>query len=68
MRGQLGVGQNLAAFYPEARWQRCVVHFYREVWTLFPVGTVTEVAAMLEAVRAQESCRAARDDRSPAVP
>jgi putative transposase len=24
----LGLVENLAEFYPEARWQRCVVHFY----------------------------------------
>jgi len=29
----LGLIENLAEFYPEARWQRCVVHFYRNVWT-----------------------------------
>src|ERR1700733_3333343 len=29
----LGLVENLAEFYPEALWQRCVVHFYRNVWT-----------------------------------
>ena len=29
----LGLVENLAEFYPEAKWQRCVVHFYRNVWT-----------------------------------
>jgi putative transposase len=27
----LGLAENLAEFYPEASWQRCVVHFYRNV-------------------------------------
>ena len=30
--------ENLAEFYPEAKWQRCVVHFYRNVWTAVSVG------------------------------
>jgi putative transposase len=27
----LGLVENLAEFYPEAPWQRCVVHFYRNM-------------------------------------
>jgi len=50
----LGVVENLAEFYPEASWQRCVVHFYRNVWTLVPKGKVREAAAMLKAIHAQE--------------
>jgi putative transposase len=26
----LGLVENFAEFYPEAKWQRCVVHFYRK--------------------------------------
>jgi hypothetical protein len=29
----LGLVDNLAEFYPEAKWPRCIVHFYRNVWT-----------------------------------
>lgn len=28
----LGVVESLADFYPEAKWQRCSVHFYRNLW------------------------------------
>jgi putative transposase len=45
----LGLVENLAEFYPEAKWQRCVVHFYRNVWTAVPTGKVKEVAGMLKA-------------------
>ena len=55
----LGLVENLAEFYPEASWQRCVVHFYRNVWTAVPTGKVKEVAAMLKAVHAQEDAQAA---------
>ena len=57
----LGLVENLAEFYPEARWQRCVVHFYRNVWTKIPSSKVKEVAAMLKAIHAQEDRAAARE-------
>ena len=59
----LGLVENLAEFYPEASWQRCVVHFYSNVWTAVPTGKVKEVAAMLKAVHAQEDAQAAREKR-----
>ena len=50
----LGLIESLGEFYPEARWQRCVVHFYRNVFTMVPKGKVKEVVAMLKAIHAQE--------------
>jgi putative transposase len=50
----LGLVETLGEFYPEARWQRCVVHFYRNVFSVVPKGKVKEVAAMLKAIHAQE--------------
>jgi putative transposase len=50
----LGLVEALGEFYPEASWQRCVVHFYRNVFTVVPKGKVKEVAAMLKAIHAQE--------------
>jgi putative transposase len=63
----LGLVENLAEFYPEASWQRCVVHFYRNVWTAVPTGKVKEVAAMLKAVHAQEDAQAAREKAARVV-
>jgi len=51
----LGLIESLGDFYPEAKWQRCMVHFYRNVFTLLPKGKVKEVAAMLKAIHAQEN-------------
>ena len=51
----MGLVESIAEFYPEARWQRCVVHFYRNVFSLVPKGKVREVAAMLKAIHAQEN-------------
>src|SRR5271155_1878100 len=42
----LGLVESLGDFYPEALWQRCAVHFYRNVWTAVPTSKVKEVAAM----------------------
>jgi transposase-like protein len=55
----LGLVEQLAEFYPTAKWQRCVVHFYRNVWTAVPSGKMREVAAMLKAIHAQEDRAAA---------
>ena len=58
----LGLVENLAEFYPEAKWQRCAaVHFYRNVWAAVPTGKVKEVATMLKAIHAQEDAGAARE-------
>ena len=50
----LGLVESLADFYADAAWQRCTVHFYRNVFSLVPSGKVREVAAMLKAIHAQE--------------
>ena len=54
-------GESLAEYYPEAKWQRCMVHFYRNVFTVVPKGKVKHVAAMLKAIHAQEDLEAARE-------
>lgn len=56
----LGLVESIPEFYPEAKWQRCVVHFYRNVFSLVPTGKVKEVATMLKAIHAQESIEEAR--------
>jgi transposase-like protein len=55
----LGLVEALGEFYPEAAWQRCVVHFYRNVMRVVPAGKVREVLALLKAVHAQEDQEAA---------
>jgi len=57
----LGLLEALGEFYPEARWQRCMVHWYRNVFTVVPRGRRKEVAAMLKAIHAQEDRQAARE-------
>ena len=57
----LGLVENLGEFYPDAKWQRCIVHFYRNVWTAVPTGKVKGVAAMLKAIHAQEDAQSAKE-------
>ena len=57
----LGLYEIIGDFFPEAKWQRCVVHWYRNVFALCPWKHVREVAAMLKAIHAQEDKEAARE-------
>lgn len=56
----LGLVEALGEFFPQAAWQRCTVHFYRNVLKDVPRTKSREVAAMLKAVHAQEDRQAAR--------
>lgn len=56
----VGLVESLAEFYRDASWQRCVVHLYRNVFSIVPSGKAREVAAMLKAIHAQEDKEAAR--------
>lgn len=55
----IGLVEAAAEFYPQAQWQRCVVHFYRNVFSHVPNGKMAEVARMLKAIHAQEDRKAA---------
>ena len=63
----LGLVEAAAELYPEADWQRCVVHFYRNVFSHVPHSKVREVAAMLKAIHAQENLEAARQKAAQVV-
>src|SRR6516162_3942562 len=55
----LGLVEALGEFFPQALWQRCIVHFYRNAMRVVPTGKVREVMALLKAVHAQEDREAA---------
>ncbi len=57
----------LAEIYPEADWQRCTVHWYRNILKDVPKSKVKEVAAMLKAIHAQEDKDAALQKRDLVV-
>ena len=54
-----GLVESIADYLPDARWQRCVVHFYRNVFSHVRSSKVREVSHMLKAIHAQESRQAA---------
>lgn len=47
--------------FPQARYQRCKVHFYRNVFSATPRSKMKLVAKMLKAIHAQENKTAARE-------
>ncbi len=47
--------------FSEAKYRRCTVHFYRNVFTVVPRGKVKLVAVLLKAVHAQEDRKAAEE-------
>ena len=55
----IGLVEAVAELFPQAQWQRCVVHCYRNVFSQVPTGKVAEVARMPKAIHAQEERRSA---------
>ena len=55
----LGLVESLGEVFPDAQWQRCVVHWYRNAWSCVPRGRVKELSAMLKAIHASEDREAA---------
>lgn len=52
---KLGIVESIADFYPYAKWQWCIVHYYRNFFTLDPRDMAKEVGVMLQATHAQEN-------------
>jgi len=56
----LGLVESVADFFPEAKWQRCTVHFYRNIFSNVPRSRMAAVADMLKAIHAAEDLNAAQ--------
>lgn len=63
----LGLVESVGEYYPDAAWQRCKVHFYRNVFSHVPNSKVREVSAMLKAIHAQESLETATEKANQVV-
>ena len=50
-----GMVGSLAEVFPKAKYQRCTVHFYRNVLAKVPKSKRSQAAAMLKAIHAMES-------------
>jgi transposase-like protein len=56
----IGLSESVAEYYPDADWQRCTMHCYRNVFSHVPNSKVKQVANRLKAIHAQESLAAAQ--------
>ena len=57
----MGMLEAVSEVFPDAKYQRCTVHFYRNVFSVVPKSKVKIVAKMLKAIHAQESKKASRE-------
>ena len=57
----LGMLDTAAEVFPKAKYQRCTVHFYRNVFSVTPRSKMKLAAKMLKAIHVQESKAAARE-------
>lgn len=57
----LGMLDALGDVFGKVKYQRCTVHFYRNIMSVVPRSKIREVAAMLKAIHAQENFEAAKD-------
>ena len=63
----LGLVAAVAEVFPAAKWQRCVVHWYRNVMTEVSRSKLKDVVAMLKAIQAQEDREAAQQKAQEVV-
>jgi transposase-like protein len=63
----LGLVESITEVFPKAQWQRCMVHFYRNVFKNVPKGKVKEVAYMLKAIHAQEDREASENKATDVI-
>ena len=63
----LGLVESAAEFYPEAKWQRCTVHFYRNIFSVVPNTKMKEVSIMLKAIHASEDREAALEKTASVI-
>ena len=63
----LGMLEAVGEVFPEAKYQRCVVHFYRNIFSVVPKSKVKNVAKMLNAIHAQENKKASREKAAAVV-
>ena len=57
----LGMLEAVNEVFPTAKYQRCTVHFYRNVFSVVLRSKVKLVAKMLKAIHGQEDKKAARE-------
>ena len=63
----LGMLETIPEVFPDEKYQRCTVHFYRNIFSATPRKCMKEVAMMLKAIHSQECKSAAREKAAQAA-
>ena len=63
----MGMLEAVGEVFPDAKYQRCTVHFYRNVFSVVPKSKIKIVAKMPKAIHAQESKKASREKAKAVV-
>ena len=63
----MGMVESIGEVFPQAKYQRCTVHFYRNVFSVVPKQKVKDVAKMLKAIHAQEDKEAAMEKAASVI-
>lgn len=62
----LGMLESIPEVFPDAKYQRCTVHFYRNIFSATPRNKMKEVSMLLKAIHAQE-CKASAKEKAKQV-
>ena len=62
----MGMLEAVGEVFPDVEYQRCIVHFYRNVFSVVPKSKVKIAAKLLKAIHAQE-CKKASREKAKAV-
>lgn len=63
----LGMVESIGQVFPDAKYQRCTAHFYRNIFSVTPKQKQKMVAKMLKAIHAQEDKAAAIEKAASVV-
>ncbi len=63
----LGMLESIPQVFPDAKYQRCTIYFYRNIFSITPRSRIKNVAKMLKAIHSQESKEAARQKAKQVV-
>ena len=64
----MGMLEVVGEVFPDTKYQRCTVHFYRNVFSVVPKSKVKIVVKMLKAIQAQERKKRPARRRRPWPP
>ncbi|MGC6173820.1 IS256 family transposase [Lacrimispora sp. 38-1] len=62
----LGMLESIPEVFPDAKYQRCTVHFYRNIFSATPRNKMKEVSMLLKAIHAQE-CKTSAKEKTKQV-